>query len=293
MNRQQYYRSFWCSRKKQDWAVHVVALVLGIRQQLPRLGVRKLYYLLEQPLQKLGVGRDKLYTILRANNLLIKPKRSYRTTTNSKHMFGKHENLVLDVIPTRPEQIWVSDITYIGGRSRSTYLALITDAYSKKIVGYDVSNSLDASGCVRALKMASKGRIYPDKPLIHHSDRGIQYCCDVYQKTLAACKIKVSMTQGYDPYANAVAERVNGILKQEFGLETFDVDRITMTNLVKNSIEKYNTLRPHWSCQMQTPEQMHMQQKIRIKTYRKNPEQTYACSGKIKNYLCNKSVTVF
>lgn len=279
INRQQYYRSFWCSRKKQDRAGHVVSLVLGVRQQLPRLGVRKLYYLLEQPLQKLGVGRDKLYTILRANNLLIKPKRSYRTTTNSKHMFGKHENLVLDVIPTRPEQIWGSDITYIGGRSRSTYLALITDAYSKKIVGYDVSSSLDASGCVRALKMASKGRKYPDKPLIHHSDRGIQYCCDVYQKTLAACKIKVSMTQGYDPYANAVAERVNGILKQEFGLEAFDVDMLTMTNLVKNSILKYNTIRPHSSCQMQTPEQMHMQQKICIKTYRKNPEQTFVCPG--------------
>lgn len=279
INRQQYYRSFWCSRKKQDRAGHVVSLVLGVRQQLPRLGVRKLYYLLEQPLQKLGVGRDKLYTILRANNLLIKPKRSYRTTTNSKHTFRKHQNLVLDVVPTRPEQIWVGDITYIGGRSRSTYLALITDAYSKKIVGYDVSSSLDASGCVRALKMASKGRKYPDKPLIHHSDRGIQYCCDVYQKTLAACKIKVSMTQGYDPYANAVAERVNGILKQEFGLEAFDVDMLTMTNLVKNSILKYNTIRPHSSCQMQTPEQMHVQQKICIKTYRKNPEQTFVCPG--------------
>lgn len=279
INRQQYYRSFWCSRKKQDRAGHVVALVLGIRQQLPRLGVRKLYYLLEQPLQKIGVGRDKLYTILRANKLLITPRRSYRTTTNSKHTFRKHQNLVLDVVPTRPEQIWVGDITYIGGRSRSTYLALITDAYSKKIVGYDVSSSLDASGCVRALKMASKGRKYPDKPLIHHSDRGIQYCCEVYQKTLAACKIKVSMTRGYDPYANAVAERVNGILKQEFGLEAFDVDMLTMTNLVKNSILKYNTIRPHSSCQMQTPEQMHMQQKICIKTYRKNPEQTFVCPG--------------
>lgn len=101
------------------------------------------------------------------------------------------------------------------------------------------------------------------------------------------------MTQGYDPYANAVAERVNGILKQEFGLETFDVDMLTMINLVKNSIEKYNTIRPHWSCQMQTPEQMHRQQKIGIKTYRKNPEQAAAYSGEIKNYLCAKPVTVF
>lgn len=157
INRQQYYRSFWYSRRKQDTAGQVVALVLGVRQQLPRLGVRKLYYLLEHPLQKLGVGRDKLYTILRANKLLIAPRRSYRTTTNSKHLFRKHENLVFDVVPTRPEQIWVGDITYIGGRSRNTYLALLTDAYSKKIVGYDVSSSLDASGCVRALKMASKG----------------------------------------------------------------------------------------------------------------------------------------
>ncbi len=143
----------------QDKATEVVSLVMGIRRLMPRIGTRKLYHLLEEPLSALGVGRDKLFDVLRANHMLIVPKRQYRQTTNSKHMFHKHKNLVLDRIPTRPEEIWVSDITYVGARNKHTYLALVTDAYSKKIVGYDLSDSLSAEGTVRALQMVCRGRL--------------------------------------------------------------------------------------------------------------------------------------
>jgi transposase InsO family protein len=184
-------------------------------------------------------------------------------------MFRKHKNLIEGVIPTQPEQIWVSDITYIGGGKNHQYLSLITDAYSKKIVGYDLSDSLNVQGSIRALKMAVKHRIYRDQRLIHHSDRGIQYCCDAYQKQIAKHRIKCSMTESYDPYANAVAERINGIMKQEFLFVHGNEKLPVMQQIVRQSVERYNTLRPHLSCDMLTPNQMHRQQNIKIKTYKK------------------------
>jgi transposase InsO family protein len=236
---------------------------------MPRIGTRKLYYLLEEPLRELGVGRDKLFAILKANHLIIKPKRSYRTTTNSHHRFHKHKNLIDQIPLTRPEQVWVSDITYIGNRSKHCYLALVTDAYSKKVVGHDLSNSLGVDGTLRALNMAVRKREYKNEPLIHHSDRGIQYCSDQYQEQLEKKQIKCSMTESYDPYANAVAERVNGILKDEFLLEQYNVDIETMKKLVKNSIHVYNNKRPHYSCYMLTPQEMHRQKTVEIRTYKK------------------------
>jgi transposase InsO family protein len=247
----------------------VVGLVLGVRKQMPRIGTRKLHYLLEEPLKELRVGRDKLFSILNANHLSIKPKRSYRTTTNSHHRFRKHKNLIAQMLLTRPEQVWVSDITYIGNRNKHSYLSLVTDAYSKKVVGYDLSNNLGVDGALRALKMAVKQRIYKDEPLIHHSDRGIQYCSDQYQKLLGKKKIVCSMTESYDPYANAVAERVNGILKDEFQLDQYNIDMATMKKLVKDSVEIYNAKRPHYSCYMLTPEEMHHQKLVKIRTYKK------------------------
>ncbi len=236
---------------------------------MPRIGTRKLYHLLKPELQQLGVGRDKLFAIMNANHLAIKALRSYHKTTNSYHRFHKHKDLVSQTTVQRPEQVWVSDITYVGGRKNHTYLALITDAYSKKIVGYNLSESLSAEGCLEALKMALKNRKWKAEPLIHHSDRGIQYCCDEYQELLNRNKLKVSMTESYDPYANAVAERVNGIIKHEFGLEKYKVDLKTKQRLVADSITTYNTKRPHYSCHYLTPEQMHNQNKIKIRTYRK------------------------
>ena len=269
VDRQVYYRRNRSILKGQETAAKVVGMVLDIRTQMPRIGTRKLYYLLKEPLRELAVGRDRLFSILNANHLSIKPKRSYRTTTNSHHRFHKHKNLVDHMPLTRPEQLWVSDITYVGNRSNHNYLALVTDAYSKKVVGHDLSNSLGVDGTLRALKMAAKQRMYKDEQLIHHSDRGIQYCCDDYQKLLAKKKIKCSMTEKYDPYANAVAERVKGILKDEFQLEQYDVDTETMKKLVKESVNIYNTKRPHYSCYMLTPEQMHLQKTIKIRTYKK------------------------
>jgi transposase InsO family protein len=168
----------------------------------------------------------------------------------------------------RPEQVWASDITYVGGRNRHTYLSLVTDAYSKKIVGYNLSDSSETSGSLSALQMALKNRIYKKEPLIHHSDRGFQYCSDAYQKVLKRKKIIPSMTESYDPYANAIAERVNGILKQEFLLEKYQVDYKTLKLVVDDAIHIYNTKRPHYSCYMKTPEQMHLQRKIKIRKYK-------------------------
>ena len=274
MSRQGYYRAEWRSKHRQDIATQVVSLVKQVRRELPRVGTRKLHYMLREPLSELGVGRDKLFAILKANNLDIKPVRSYRTTTNSKHMFYKHKNLIAGIVPNRPEQVWVSDITYLGHRDKHRYLSLITDAYSKKIVGYNLSENLNAEGCIKAFKMAIKNRDYPETMLIHHSDRGIQYCCNEYQRQMESCGVRCSMTESYDPYANAVAERVNGILKQEFLLEDYNLNTPMMRVLVGESVEKYNGLRPHLSCAMLTPNQMHKQDKVIIKTYRKNRQQS-------------------
>jgi len=236
---------------------------------MPRIGTRKLYHILEEPLRDLHVGRDKLFQILKANHMLIVPRRCYHKTTNSNHRFHKHKNLVENIDIIRPEQVWVSDITYINGR-QNIYLAMVTDAYSKKIMGYDISDSLAADGTIRALKMADKKRMYRQELLIHHSDRGLQYCSDSYQKLLENKKIVPSMTEAYDPYANAVAERVNGIIKQEFLLEDYKVDLKTMQLLISEAVMTYNKKRPHLSCYMNTPEQMHLQRKIKIKSYKKS-----------------------
>ena len=268
-NRQVYYRSKSRVAHHQQRAEIVISLVQAVRLKMPRLGGKKLYHILEGELKDLGVGRDKLYDILRANHLLIKPKRQYHITTNSHHRFRKHKNLIKGLSVSRPEEVWVSDITYIGDRVQPQYLALVTDSYSKKIVGYDVSDSLSTAGAARALKMAIKGRDYREKRLIHHSDRGLQYCSDQYQELLEKNKIKCSMTEQYDPYENATAERINGILKQEFILGIKVKDLELMKCLVKESIKIYNSDRPHLSCQMHTPEYMHGQCEVEIKTYRR------------------------
>ena len=255
-------------------------MVTEIRLQMPKLGTRKLYYLLEPKLKKYRVGRDKLFTILKANHMLIKPKRQYHITTNSHHRFRKHKNLIENLLIKQPEQVWVSDITYIGTRKNPMYLSLVTDAYSKKIMGYNVSDSLAAEGAITALKMAVKNRKYSERTLIHHSDRGLQYCGNEYQSLLKINKIKCSMTEKYDPYQNAVAERINGILKQEFINGIVINDKELLGLFIENSIEIYNNQRPHYSCYMKTPDQMHKQKNIKIRTYKsKNPQKEISFCG--------------
>ena len=250
-------------------------MIEQVRMRMPRIGTRKLYHLLKDQLQQLGVGRDRLFAIVKANHLQIEPKRQYHITTNSHHRFRKHNNLIEFLEVQRPEQVWVSDITYIGTRVHPMYLSLVTDAYSKRIVGFNVSKSLDASGAISALKQAIMSRKHPNQQLIHHSDRGLQYCCDAYQGLLIKHSIACSMTESYDPYQNAIAERVNGILKHEFILGITTEDLGLMSALLKQSIDIYNNERPHWSCWMFTPNQMHNQSEIKIKTYKtKNSSKT-------------------
>jgi transposase InsO family protein len=269
VNRQVYYRAKKSERKSRHRATQVVTKVMEVRQLMPELGTRKLYEKLYNELRELKVGRDKLFSIMSANHMQIKKKRQYHVTTNSHHWFRKHKNLIENIEVVRPEQVWVADITYVGTRSNPMYLSLVTDSYSKKIMGFNVSDSLNAQGAVSALKMAIKNRKYPKEALIHHSDRGLQYCCDDYQDTLGKHKIQPSMTEKYDPYQNAVAERVNGILKQEFIRGILIKDIKLMDRLITQSIEIYNQERPHISCHMKTPNEMHKQQLIKIKTYKK------------------------
>lgn len=235
---------------------------------MPRIGTRKLYHILNKELKDMGVGRDRLFRIVRANHLHIVPKRQYHITTDSHHRFRKHKNLLESLPLVRPEQVWVSDITYIGTRANPMYLSLVTDAYSKKIMGFNVSQSLNADGAVAALEQAIANRKHPKKQLIHHSDRGLQYCCDAYQAILEKNRVSCSMTESYDPYQNAVAERVNGILKHEFILGITIHDLELMNKLLEESIYIYNNERPHWSCLMETPTKMHIQNNIKIRTYK-------------------------
>jgi len=267
LDRQVYYRRIKRTKTRQTLAQKVVSLVQDIRTVQPRLGTRKLYYLLYDQLQILKIGRDKFFAILRANHLLITPKRTYHTTTMSHHRFRKYPNIIKDLNIYRPNQVWVCDITYIGKREKPCYLSLITDAYSKKIVGYEVSNTMCTTYVVKALKMAQKQRKTIEN-LIHHSDRGVQYCSDEYQYYLNKYKINCSMTENSDPYENAIAERINGILKQEFMIDTYYLDLPLMKELVKEAIDIYNNDRPHWSNNMLKPNQMHVKPNMKFKTYK-------------------------
>jgi transposase InsO family protein len=234
-------------------------MVQAIRMQMPRLGTRKLYYLLKDEFRTKGLklGRDALFDHLRSEHLLIRPKRNYTKTTNSKHWLKKHPNLLSGRKPTRPEEVFVSDITYVKSRERTHYLALVTDAYSRKIMGYHLSDDLSAESTVQALKMAVSNRI-SDLPLIHHSDRGLQYAATVYQKELRQNNITPSMTDGYDCYQNALAERINGILKEEFLIEVCNAGG-ELEILVEESVDIYNDIRPHLSLDMKTPNSIHKQ----------------------------------
>lgn len=237
----------------------VIELVEQIRSDLPKTGTIKLQSMLKDTFKdhRIAMGRDSLFTLLREENMLIKHKKRYTSTTNSHHHFRVWPDLVNRRASTRAEEIWVSDITYLRTQNGFIYLSLITDAYSRKIVGYHLSHNLKASGPFKAFNMAFKNRVYPKRKLIHHSDRGIQYCCTEYVQLLLNNNVAISMTQNGSPYDNAIAERVNGILKGEFGLsETFSSYNHALANLV-TSIDKYNKLRRHFSCDLKTPQQRH------------------------------------
>jgi putative transposase len=207
--------------------------------------------------QQLKVGRDTLFNVLRKNQMLTLRKKYSARTTNSYHRFYKYNNIIKDVEINKPNQVWASDITYIRTVKGFCYLALITDMYSRKIVGYDLSDSLELSGCVRALNKA----IYQAKNikgLIHHSDRGIQYCSNIYTQILKRKKIGISMTEENHCYENALAERVNGILKDEFYMDQTFTNTAHAKRAVKNAIKLYNEIRLHLSLDYKTPNMVYL-----------------------------------
>jgi hypothetical protein len=227
------------------------------RKRMKRLGGRKLLVLMCSFMQQngIGMGRDVFFDLLRENGLLIRRRRRGPKTTNSRHWLKKYPNLIEGFIPIAPNQLWVSDITYIRLRNEFAYLSLITDAYSRKIVGFYLSENLSAKGCINSLKMALKS--LPDKHrLIHHSDRGVQYCSTEYVALLEKKNIRISMTQSGNPKENAMAERVNGILKDELLEDVFPSLPVAREQ-VAIAISTYNFLRPHLSIDMLTPAEAH------------------------------------
>ena len=237
-----------------------------------KTGGIKLYSELKSDMinQNIIMGRDKFYRFLRLHNLLIPKRKNYVTTTNSKHFFRKYKNLVKDHVPNRPEQLWVSDITYIKTENGHNYLAIVTDAYSKQIMGYKLDNHMRTSLCTDALAMAIKNRKYPDKKIIHHSDRGFQYCNPKYTLFEENNGITMSMTEQYDPYENAIAERINRTLKYEYGLKKTIKNTDLAQKMTKQAVHIYNNLRAHFSLNLRKPAEVHLNPNIKYKSYRKN-----------------------
>ena len=248
---------------------NVIKLVQEIRYEQPFIGTEKIYGLIKEDLEHMNIkiGRIKLNSILKEHGMLVRKKKKSVITTNSRHRFRKYPNLIKKIEISQAEQVWVADITYIRTDDGFNYLHLITDAYSKRIVGFELSDNLKAESTINALKMALKGRKYPDRKLTHHSDRGLQYCSDDYVQILIDNDIAISMTENSDPYENAIAERVNGILKHEFSIGDGFKNHLMALHEIKKSIYIYNHKRPHRSCEMLTPEKAHLNGKYKLPSY--------------------------
>ena len=241
----------------------IIQRVDEIRKDLPRVGGKKLHYMLQDEfkLQGIKIGRDQFFNLLRDNNRLIKRKRSGIRTTYSYRWFNRFDNLLKNFSPDAPNQVWVSDITYVRTIKGFAYLSLITDSYSRRIMGYHLSKDLSTNGCVKALKMAINSCTNTDG-IIHHSDRGVQYCSTQYTKILEEGNIRSSMTQPASPLDNAIAERINGIIKQEF-LDTYYLSGVRDTRqILKKVVQSYNSKRPHSSLAYKTPNQCHYEEHV-------------------------------
>jgi putative transposase len=248
-------------------AALTLKLVAEIRVDLPRCGTDKLYFMLHEKLVQHGIklGRDGLYALLGKYGLLIRHRKKKPYTTNSYHHYKKYPNLIKEMVLTQAGMLWVSDITYIAILHGYAYLSIITDAYSHKIVGYKLHKTLHAQGAIDALIMASKD-VKKTHKLIHHSDRGIQYCCHDYVRMIKHFNIQLSMTENGDPYENAIAERVNGILKYEHQLKETFLSFEAALQSVDDAVKKYNEIRIHDSCNRLTPIVAHEQKGV-LKKY--------------------------
>lgn len=258
VSRQAHYKSKKAVEKSLLEEQIVLSLVKEIRSKLPRVGARKLYHMIKSDMEENGlkIGRDRLFDILRSNQMLVKTRRNKAKTTFSYRWFNRFDNLTKDIRVTAPNQLWVSDITYVRTGNRFLYLSLVTDAYSRRIVGHHLSKSLDRAGCVQALKMALS-TTEKTSGLIHHSDRGVQYCSKEYTTLLEQNQIRISMTQNSQPLDNPIAERINGIIKAEF-LDNYNLKGLTEARMqVRKAVALYNQIRPHNSLKLATPNQVH------------------------------------
>lgn len=261
ITRQAYYQNNWDGISAALEEDLIIKQVNNIRQNHRRIGTRKLYGMLEPFMlnHKIKMGRDALFTLLSVNHLLVRKRKRRVTTTNSFHRFRKYPNLIREFVPMAINQLWVSDITYWKIGNNHVYISFITDAYSHKIVGYHVAETLEAIESIQALKTAlSTLGVENQHQLIHHSDRGIQYCSFAYVKLLQDYNIKISMTENGDPLENAIAERVNGIIKDEY-LDNYQVSNLKEAEeLLRSVIGLYNGERPHMSIGNLTPNQVHL-----------------------------------
>lgn len=261
-SRQAYYQGQQTKNNRLAFSEVVAELVAEIRDRVgnQRLGARKLLPLVNEQLKKQGlsVGRDQLFQIMDAYGLKVRQRRRRKPrTTDNTHGFKRYPNLTETLELERSEQLWVSDITYVKVKEKFMYLSLITDAHSRKIIGYRLHEDLSAEGSMKALMMAVGNRQYPKRKLIHHSDQGVQYCTHNYVNMLKTNGIAISMASKGSPHENALAERINGILKQEYGLgKTIDTED-KARHLVDAAVESYNVKRPHQSLDGQTPVQIH------------------------------------
>ena len=269
ITRQAYYQNNWEGISTSIEEDFVIQQVKSIRKNHRRMGTRKLFEMMQPFLLDhcIKIGRDAMFSLLSANHLLIRKRKRRIQTTNSYHWLRKYPNLIREFIPTGPNQLWVSDITYWKiSTGEHLYISFITDAYSHQIVGYHVAETLEAIESIQALQMAlSALGAESHLQLTHHSDRGIQYCSGTYVKLLQDYNIQISMTENGDPLENAIAERVNGIIKEEY-LDTYDIDTLTKAKeLLKTVVGLYNSERPHMSIGNLTPNHIH-HSKTKIKT---------------------------
>jgi transposase InsO family protein len=276
--RQGWYAHKWQAAQTTLEHAIVLSLVKDIRELQPGAGTPTLYKMLRDtlPAHHIKMGRAALNDLLSAHGMLIRKKRRKPKTTDSAHLYRRYDNLIKGVEIDRPCQVWVSDITYITVGDSFAYLSLITDVYSRKIIGYTLCETLASTGPLQALGMALKTTDRSAGPLVHHSDRGVQYCCSEYTGLLQKHGISISMSRKGDPYENPIAERVNGLLKTHFGIGVVFSSMAQAKAAIDVAITTYNTVRPHSSCEDLTPEKAHQQRGLltrRWKNYRKTSKQ--------------------
>jgi putative transposase len=272
VSKQAFYKRKKTQQIKEMKQKIILKEVGAIRKRMTQTGTRKLHEHLRPILQlhKIKMGRDALFDLLRFNQLLIRKTKRFHITTDSHHFFYTSPNRIKDLEITHAEQVLVNDITYIKTDNGHAYLALATDAYSKKIMGWSLDDNMKVSMVKEALEMAHGNMVYNRSSVIHHSDRGIQYCCPDYTEFAGNLNFVMSTTQNSDPYENAIAERINGILKYEFGLRKTLPSVEAARKIVKQAVAIYNNERLHWSLDLKTPQFVHQRyNKQKYKSYKR------------------------